>query len=276
MTELQEEEQPEKWVDLNLKEIRKCLGGDLSTVALTPENRYLLFTYAPLTIEHMFKDASPYSFQQYLALACWEGLKSIITGNNPIGALIVVREDGMEYIFADHNRARTSGSKRYHAEQGAIDAWEELDFSRLLWKRKAPDSQNKGILVTTREPCSAMCTGRILSTRGIGMVMIGTQDVDGGGMCNGREKTLTPVFRRKWEESGLEVMLTDYVNADAPNYVNSEFEHFLEETFRKDRFQTKEPIPDRPPLSKTFGGLPNNYTSKTMLPHILDIINQQK
>ena len=96
----------QSWLDAATDDLCGVLGLDpVAAAALAGENKYLLFVYGPQMVEKMFTDANDYTFQQYLSLACWEGLKAVITGNNPIGALMVIREAGVEYIFADHNRA---------------------------------------------------------------------------------------------------------------------------------------------------------------------------
>ncbi|MEK7166160.1 MAG: hypothetical protein AAB874_05125 [Patescibacteria group bacterium] len=163
-------------------------------------------------------------------------------------------------------------SKRYHAEQSVITAWEDRDHLRLILKRKAPDKVDKKIIVTTRELCSAMCTGRILST-GIDMVMIGTSDVAGGGMLDGRENHLTPAFKRKWKKTGLQVMVADYGNPKSPSYLNPDFMFFLNDIFRNDRVVTKDPyVPSaKPTLKNYFDELPVGY-AYGLLPQVKALI----
>jgi len=250
------EQQTTKWIDLWTKDMLDTLGIDtVSAKALRPENQYLLFVYGPQMIERMLEESQSFSFQQYMALACWEGLKAIVTGNNPVGALMVVRENGLEYIFADHNRTQSEGKKYHHAEQGAIDAWEDwdgnLDDRRLMLIRKAPDDKKLRMLVTTREPCAQMCTGRILITRPrINAVMIGTADEGGGGMLDGRQQGLSDDAKRDWQEAGLLVSAADFTNTHSPNYIGEDFETFMMQTFKEGRFKTKEPFRPRPMLSE--------------------------
>jgi len=279
-------ETPIAWVDQDVEQIQRILGlNKTATAALSGENKYLLFSYAPRMIEKMFEKAQDHSLQQYLALACWEGLKAIITGNNPVGALVVVREGGIEYIFAGHNQAESNGSKRHHAEQEAINAWEDQDHMKLMWKRKAPNEKDNVILVTTREPCAAYCTGRILTTKvttsagtkHIDTVMIGTKDTEGGGMCDGRENSLAPAFKKKWAQLGLRVITTDFDNPNAEGFVDDEFEGFLRKTYMLNRFETKDhsTTPTRLPLADKFNELPLEY-SHGMLPDIERAIRKIK
>lgn len=247
-----------RWIDVWKDDFIKALGIDPAVAsALDPKIEYSLFVETPNTIISMITESEQFSFQEYMALACMEGLKSIATGNNPIGALMVVREGGFEYIFGGHNRTNTKNSKHFHAEQDAIDAWENWTENKsedkLLLKRRAPDDKELRMVVTTREPCANMCAGRIINTRPpITKIMIATLDKEGGAMGPGHDGLLAPHAKQDWEERGGVVVVTDYTNYNSSGYINGKYKKFIESIYQGEVFETKETPPLRSPLSSRY------------------------
>jgi len=90
---VEERDSPKTWAEIWRDDFIHALGVDQVVLsALAPEIKYSLFVEAPTKIIQMADENrhKPYSFPVYMALACFEGLKSVATGNNPIGALMVV------------------------------------------------------------------------------------------------------------------------------------------------------------------------------------------
>jgi len=137
-------------------------------------------------------------------------------------------------------------SKHYHAEQDAIDAWENEDEQKLLMERKAPDKKDLRMIVTTREPCANMCAGRIIYTRPpIDVVMIANPDEGGGALLPSHETRLAPDTKKDWEDRGGRVIAANYHDDADPGFIDIKFKDFLEDVYSGNKFKTIQKPPER-------------------------------
>ena len=186
---------------------RHSFTDTLRTVKIeTPEERasYVKYLKNDL-IPQMFMKAEQFSFQEYLALAMYQGATALEDGDYGIGAIYVVRAQGKETVIGGRNKILSQKNTHFHAEEDAIDNFEKLrngdriDPKNILLQRASPplnesEDPNKveRFLVTTLEPCIG-CTRRITSNK-VDQVWIASPDVGVGAMLDGREDQLPALW----------------------------------------------------------------------------------
>lgn len=190
-------------------------------------------------VSEMFANAKPQSYQEYLSLALDEGLNALEDGNYGIGAVIIRRENGKEYVISGHNRMRSEKSTHPHAEEDAFDAIEGLMKGEEKWKeriileREIESQKEETILVTSLEPCIG-CVRR-LETHKVSGVFIGEVDDFAGAMLGDREKGLPKLWQWMKERQGFFVELANYEDPNNPNYVDSQYRELISRTFHINR-----------------------------------------
>ncbi len=190
-------------------------------------------------VSEMFANAKPHSNQEYLSLALEEGLNALEDGNYGIGAVIVRREGGREWVISGHNRMRSEHSTHFHAEEDAIDGIEGLMKGEEKWKeriileREIESKKDETILVTSLEPCIG-CVRR-LETHKVTGVFIGEEDDFAGAMLGGREEKLPELWIKMREWQGFSVDLADYANPSSELYVDPQYRDLIKRTFHINR-----------------------------------------
>lgn len=171
----------------------------------TPEERKEYVGYLKtVLIPEMFMNAKKYSFQEYLALTLYQGATALEKGDYGIGALYVVRANGIETIIGGRNKILSEKDTHFHAEEDVIDQVEklrngnEIADGNIILQRPAPPTEGNDhdkverFLVTTLEPCIG-CTRRITSNK-VDEVWIAAPDEGVGAMLEGRENQLPSLW----------------------------------------------------------------------------------
>ncbi len=190
-------------------------------------------------VMEMFANATPQSYQEYLSLALEEGLNALEDGNYGIGAVIVRREGGREWVISGHNRMRSEHSTHFHAEEDSIDGIEGLMKGdekwkeRILLEREIESQKEETILVTSLEPCIG-CVRR-LETHKVTGVFIGEEDTYAGAMLGGREEKLPELWVKMREWQGFSVDLADFTNQKSELYVDPQYRELIKRTFHINR-----------------------------------------
>lgn len=104
-------------------------------------------------------------FTKLLKEANKVAMRSVESGNNPFGAILVDKDDNI--LLESGNLEKTLGVATGHAE---------LKLCELASKKYDKEFLNTTTLITTVEPC-AMCSGAIYWT-GIGRVVYGINEAD--------------------------------------------------------------------------------------------------
>lgn len=184
-------------------------------------------------IPDMVKEAQPYSFQEYFALALTQATRALKEGNYAIGSLYIYRADGIEYVIGGRNTTMIEHSTHPHAEEKAIDLAESLDRgenisrSNILLKRPAPHNEKEKILFCSLEPCIG-CYRR-LSTHKPNAVWIATPDPN-GAMLDGRMEQLPGFWPTRTKKDGMQV-ITPTADPYSINYVNPIYQDIALEMF---------------------------------------------
>lgn len=177
-----------------------------------------------LRLERILPVTAPYSYEEYLCYALRLALTSLEEENYGIGAVIVFRTEGTEYVIGGRSQVFSSKDSRLHAERDALQKFEalaqntetfrhrmavgDISPSDIVLARKAPDMATHAFLVTTLETCAA-CYQEILvhNTFGVKIAEICT-GADHANSGNGhylRSEMLPPTWRRMAEEQNVSI-----------------------------------------------------------------------
>ena len=200
------------------------LGGDSVTNHLRESKSYL---------HEMRQQSEPNSTQEYLSYACEEGLRALGDGTYGIGACVVYRVNGIEYVLGGRNRMRTLANTHYHAEEDAIDVLEDIsNFHKhiaharpseekmmknitrrrlrdsIIMVRPAPHHFEEKIMITSLESCPG-CMRRAISHR-FDTYIVGADDPPSGSMFEGRLGRLPAIWPNIFLAQKANLVLADY------------------------------------------------------------------
>ena len=177
-----------------------------------------------LRLERILPVTAPYSYEEYLCYALRLALTSLEEENYGIGAVIVFRTEGTEYVIGGRSQVFSRKDSRLHAERDALQKFEalaqsadifqhrmavgDISPSDIMLTRKAPDLATHAFLVTTLETCAA-CYQEILvhNTFGVKIAEICT-GADHANSGNGhylRSEMLPPLWRQMAEEQNISI-----------------------------------------------------------------------